>query len=226
MSILVVMISYTLGAIPFGLLLVRWKTGKDVRLVGSGRTGTTNSMRAAGYPVGILTLILDMLKGMGTVWLAKWLAPGIEWALVGAPLAAILGHNYSIFLAERGADGRVRLRGGAGGAPALGGAVGLYPLNLVILVGVGLIMFFGVGYASLATMSVGVTATIVFAMRAWLGYSPWIYVLYGVFAEALLLWALRPNIRALIDGTERGVGWRAKNASAAPENGKEDSTPK
>lgn len=174
MPLFIFLLSYLLGSIPFGLLLVRWKTGKDVRLVGSGRTGTTNSMRAAGYPIGILTLLLDALKGAGAVWLAKWLVPGMEWVAVGAPLFAILGHNYSIFLAERGEGGRLRLRGGAGGASALGGAVGLYPLNFVILIGVGLVMFFGVGYASLATMSIGITAAIVFAVRAWLGHSPWI----------------------------------------------------
>jgi glycerol-3-phosphate acyltransferase PlsY len=72
-------------------------------------------------------------------------------------------------------------------------------------------------------MSVGITAAIVFAVRAWLGYSPWVYVLYGVLAEALLLWALRPNIRALMDGKERGVGWRAKRKET--ESKKEDKRP-
>jgi len=73
-----------------------------------------------------------------------------------------------------------------------------------------LLIFFGVGYASLATMSVPLIAAIVFAIRVWLDASPWMYVLYCLLAEAILLWALRPNIRSLLKGTERGVGWRAR----------------
>ncbi|HMN00450.1 MAG TPA: glycerol-3-phosphate acyltransferase [Anaerolineales bacterium] len=217
MSLLILVISYLLGSIPFGLLLVRWKTGQDVRLIGSGRTGTTNSMRAGGYLIGILTLILDLLKGAGTVWLAKWLAPGVEWAAVFAPIAAILGHNYSIFLAERGKDGKIRLRGGAGGAPALGGALGLWPTSVLILIPISILIYFGVGYASVTTMTVPLVAIILFAVRAWQGYSPWIYVLYCLIVEALLLWALRPNIRSLLDGTERGVGWRARSKGTGSE---------
>ncbi|CAG1014138.1 glycerol-3-phosphate acyltransferase PlsY [Anaerolineales bacterium] len=202
--------SYILGAIPFGLLLVRWKTGQDVRLIGSGRTGTTNALRAAGPAIAILTLLLDVFKGASAVWLAHWLTPDNAWLEILAPLAAILGHNYSIFLTERDEDGRLRLRGGAGGAPALGGALGLWPTSFLILIPISILIYFGVGYASVTTMTVPLIAIILFAIRAWQGYSPWVYVLYCLIVEALLLWALRPNIRNLIDGTERGVGWRAK----------------
>ena len=206
----VLILAYLIGSTPFGLLAVRLRTGKDIREIGSGRTGTTNAMRAAGYPIGVLTLILDILKGASVVWLARWIAPGITWLEIFAPVFAIVGHNYSIFLIERDQDGKVRLRGGAGGAPALGGAFGLWPPVVLILLPFGLLIFFGVGYASLATMSVPLIAAIVFAIRVWLGASPWGYVLYCLMAEALLLWALRPNIRSLLKGTERGVGWRAR----------------
>ena len=207
----VLILAYLIGSTPFGLLAVRLSTGKDIREIGSGRTGTTNAMRAAGYPIGVLTLILDIFKGASAVWLARWIAPGITLLEIIAPVLAIAGHNYSIFLIALDQDGKVRLCGGAGGAPALGGAFGLWPPVVLILLPFGLLIFFGVGYASLATMSVPLIAAIVFAIRVWLGASPWMYVLYCLLAEAFLMWALRPNIRRLLKGTERGVGWRARN---------------
>ncbi|MCA2003012.1 MAG: glycerol-3-phosphate acyltransferase, partial [Chloroflexi bacterium] len=128
----VILLAYLIGAIPFGLLVVKLKTGKDVREVESGRTGGTNAMRAAGFWAGFITAMLDILKGAGAVWLAAWLSPA-HWAHVAAPLAAILGHNYSIFLLTRDEKGRVRLGGGAGGAPSVGGAIGLWPGSVLII---------------------------------------------------------------------------------------------
>ena len=186
MPVIVLVISYLLGSIPFGLLLVRWKSGQDVRLIGSGRTGTTNTLRAAGYPIAIITFILDMAKGAAGVWLARWLAPGQIWMEVLAPIAVIVGHNYSIFLLEWDERGRL------------------------FLIPAGILIYFGVGYASVATMSIGVFAMLLFAVRAGLGLSSWIYVVYGLLAEVLLLWALRPNIQNLLNGAERGIGWGAR----------------
>ena len=127
-----------------------------------------------------------------------------------APIAVIVGHNYSIFLLERDERGRLRLRGGAGGASALGGTIGLWPPSILFLIPIGILIYFGVGYASVATMSIGIFAMLLFAARAWLGLSSWIYVAYGLLAEVLLLWALRPNIKNLLNGAERGIGWRAR----------------
>jgi len=210
MQLITLGLSYRLGSIPFGLLLARLTTGQDIRTIGSGRTGTTNTLRAAGYPIAIITFILDMAKSAAGVWLARWLAPGQVWMEVLAPSAVIVGHNYSIFLLERDERGRLRLGGGAGGASALGGTIGLWPPSILILLPVGILIYFGVGYASVATMSIGLIAALIFAVRAWLGLSSWIYVFYGLMAEALLLWALRPNIQNLLNGAERGIGWRAK----------------
>jgi glycerol-3-phosphate acyltransferase PlsY len=210
MQLVTLGLSYLLGSLPFGLLLARLTTGQDIRQIGSGRTGTTNTLRAAGYPIAIITFILDMAKSAAGVWLARWLAPGQIWMEVLAPIAVIVGHNYSIFLLEQDERGRLRLRGGAGGASALGGTIGLWPPSILILLPVGILIYFGVGYASVATMSIGLIAALIFAVRAWLGLSSWIYVAYGLLAEILLLWALRPNIKNLLNGTERGIGWRAR----------------
>lgn len=207
-------LSYIIGSIPFGLLIVRLRTGKDIRQVESGRTGGTNAMRAAGFGAGLATAVLDLLKAAVTVWLARAVfEPGTAtsiWVQTLAPICAVLGHNYSIFLAERTPEGRLRLRGGAGGAPATGGAFGLWPYSILIILPIGILILYWIGYASVATMSVAFVATLIFAYRAWIGASPWEYVVYGLATSVILIVALRPNIRRLLNGTERLVGYRAK----------------
>lgn len=208
----VLFLSYVLGSVPFGLLIVKLRTGQDIRNIASGRTGGTNAMRAAGFWAGILTALFDILKGAGAVWLARAMVPDLHWVHVFAPIFAILGHNYSLFLPEFDENRRFKgLRGGAGGAPAVGGAFGLWPLSLAIILPMGVIVFFTLGYASVTTMSVALVAIVVFAVRAVNGF-PWTDVLYGVLAEILLIWALRPNIKSLLTGNERVVnislhGW-------------------
>lgn len=216
-----VIIGYILGSIPFGLLIVKLKTGKDIRQVESGRTGGTNAVRAAGFGAGLLTAILDISKGASSVWLAQTLVPQQHIFHILAPIAAILGHNYSLFLIERDAKGRLRFHGGAGGAPALGGAVGLWPWMFPIVFGAGAIVWFGLGIASVTTMAIGLVAIIVFAIRGAMGLQNPMDVWYGIIAELLLLWALRPNIKKLFAGQERVVkfslnGWlRARREAAS-----------
>ena len=75
----ILLLSYLLGSIPFGVIFVRLFSGKDVRGVASGRTGGTNAARAAGLGVGLLTAIMDGAKGAGAVWLAEALLPAADW---------------------------------------------------------------------------------------------------------------------------------------------------
>lgn len=206
---LVLVIAYLMGSIPFGFFVVKLINGRDVRQVESGRTGGTNAMRAAGVGAGLLTACLDVLKGAATAWVVSWLVPQQPWIQVSAALLAIIGHNYSIFLVHR-IDGKWALRGGAGGATALGGAIALWnPIGFIILP-VAFLIYLFIGYASVTTMSIAFIAMIVFIIRAIMGLSPWAYVIYGALALLVLIWALRPNIKRLIEGTERVVGLRAK----------------
>ena len=219
MNIGALLAAYLLGSVPFGLLIVKIRTGQDIRTVASGRTGGTNAMRAAGFWAGLLTALFDILKGAASVWLAQAVDPANDWLHDFAPIFAIIGHNYSIFLPEFDENKRFKgLRGGAGGAPSVGGAFGLWPWSLAIILPLGVIVFFTLGYASVTTMSVALFAIIVFAVRA-IGGNPWADVLYGVLAEIILIWALRPNIKSLIEGNERVVsislhGWlKARRAA-------------
>jgi glycerol-3-phosphate acyltransferase PlsY len=107
----------------------------------------------------------------------------------------------------------------------VGGAFGLWGPSIFIVVPLGALVFFTLGIASITTMSVALFAVIIFAVRAWLGYAPWADVLYGVLAEILLLWALRPNLRKLFSGRERIVkqslnGWiKSKRETQQPNHG-------
>lgn len=208
---LVFVLAYVLGSIPTGLVIVRLKTGKDLRQEFSGRTGGTNAARAAGTWVGVATALGDGAKAALAVVMARVLVHGSNWVPVIAGVIAILGHNYSLFLIER-VGGHLHLRGGAGGAPTVGAAIGLWPPIALIILPAALIILFGIGYASVATLSTAATAGVVFLVRALVGVGAWANVAYAAGAAILLVFALRPNIRRLLNGTERVIGWRARRA--------------
>ncbi|MCC6300136.1 MAG: glycerol-3-phosphate acyltransferase [Anaerolineales bacterium] len=229
LEIAAVIFGYLMGSIPVGLLIVKAATGKDLREVESGRTGGTNAFRAAGFGIGLATALLDAAKAALAVWIARLLIPDTSLLHVLAGLAAILGHNYSIFLAERNEKGGWRLRGGAGAMPALGGAVGLWAWTFPIVFVAGALVLFTLGMASVATLTVGLAIIILFAVRASLDLMPWVNVIYGLIAELILIWALRPNIQKIFAGTERVIsislaGWlrgrKAKTESAEDNDSK------
>lgn len=190
--------AYLSGSIPFGLLLVRITTGKDVRQVGSGRIGGTNVLRAAGPWVALLSGLCDLGKGLVAVLLARASvgSPVIE-ALAG--LLAVVGHNYSIFIG---------FKGGAGTATTIGGAIGLWPWSGAILVGVGIAMVVVTRHASVGSITLALSLPVIYALRAWLADAPWGYLIHGLGTGALTLWALRPNIARLQIGNERRVKLR------------------
>jgi len=198
-------LAYLIGSIPSGLLVVRIATGKDVRAIESGRTGGTNAMRAAGTLAGLATALLDILKGAAAVWIGQALSAGIEWLGAVSGLLAILGHNYSAFLVEKGEDGKLHFRGGAGGATTLGAAVGLWTQSWLFILPFAAIFYMIVGYASLTTISIALSTTAVFLFRAIKGNDPWSYVVFGVAAVAVVVIALKPNLQRLRTGTERRV---------------------
>jgi acyl phosphate:glycerol-3-phosphate acyltransferase len=211
LSIAILLAAYLLGAIPVGLLIVRWRTGKDLRAEHSGRTGGTNAMRAAGWVAGVLTGVGDLAKGALAVLLARQLSGGNEWLAAGAGLMAILGHNYSVFLMERG-DGALRFRGGAGGAPTVGATMAIWPVAGLVGMVFGLGVLFSTGYASLGTLAAGLTAAVMLTWRAVAAGGSWAGAFYGIGALVLLVVALLPNIRRLLAGSERPISLRRTKA--------------
>jgi glycerol-3-phosphate acyltransferase PlsY len=202
--------AYLIGSIPSGWLVVRVATGKDIRGIESGRTGGTNAMRAAGFLAGLATGILDILKGAAAVWVSQAMSEGIVWMSVASGLMAVIGHNYSAFLIEKGKDGKIRFKGGAGGATTLGAAIGLWAQSWMFILPFALIFYVVVGYASLTTISIAAAAMGVFLVRAIGGNDPWGYVVFGAVAVVIVIYALRPNIQRLKDGTERRVNLIAR----------------
>src|SRR5687768_4851200 len=121
---LVIIIAYLIGSIPFGYLIVRVKGGGDVRETGSGGTGATNVTRRAGTVAGILTLILDAQKGFIAIVISELLLKNVDpvvagWTVCGAAIAALVGHIFPIWLG---------LRGGKGVATAFGIFLALAPM--------------------------------------------------------------------------------------------------
>jgi glycerol-3-phosphate acyltransferase PlsY len=189
------LIGYLLGSVPPGYLICRVFYGVNVREIGSGRTGGTNVMRAAGLPAAIVSGIADILKALLAVLVARWFGgSALLQSLSG--VAAVLGHNHSIFLG---------FKGGAGTAATVGGATGLWPWNAVVLAPTLLAVGLGSRYASLGSLAVVVLLPIIYVLRAALGVGPWEHIVHGLLTSLLTVWALRPNIRRLLKGEERVI---------------------
>jgi glycerol-3-phosphate acyltransferase PlsY len=222
LTVVLIVMGYLMGSIPSGMLVVRLTTGRDIRKVGSGRTGGTNAMRAGGSLAGAATGILDVLKSFLAIQISRQILPGYFWLDILVGLAAVLGHNYSIFSVDwkETRFGKLPIfHGGAGAAPTLGAATAFWFPSLFIILPLGLSVFLLVGYASVTTMVGGLTVIVIFSIRAALGYSSKWYVVFGVVTLGLMVWSLRPNIDRLIHGTERLVGLRAwwkRNKDADP----------
>lgn len=190
-----VVAAYLLGSFPAGFLLGRlW--GVNVLSYGSGRTGGTNVLRSAGVVPALLTGLLDIGKGALAVWVAGQMTgyPEVE-VLAGA--AAILGHNYSVFL---------RFRGGAGVGTSLGALGAIYlpaALGLVVML---LVTIAVTRYASLGSLIVSTLMPLVLLVLGLEGILPLTYVAYGVLAWVIIVYAHRPNIQRLLQGTERRIG--------------------
>jgi len=202
--IVAVVLAYLIGSIPFGFLIVKFFSGKDVRQEGSGRTGGTNAMRAAGFWAGFFTAFSDIFKSTFAVWLAQTLLPTEQQPLgmVLAGLASIIGHNYSIYM---------KFKGGAGGAPCVGGAMAIWWPSAFFIIPICAFILWAVGYASIATLSASLIVTAIFAYLAFVSKTldP-IFIWFGVGSIILLAWSLRPNFQRLMRGEERLVGLRAK----------------
>jgi len=205
---LAILMGYLLGSIPFGFLFVRAVKGVDLRSVGSGRTGGTNSFRAAGVAVGLLTFLMDVVKGAAAVWLARLLFGGsvtpemMPWAEGLAGAASVFGHNWSIFL---------KFKGGAGTGPNVGWVTAIWAPMILITFLFGAPTFYFTGMASAASLAVAFIIPVAFAVRYFGGYDPTAaYFVSGLLTALIVTYALLPNIKRIIAGEERLVGPAAK----------------
>ncbi|HEY1336811.1 MAG TPA: glycerol-3-phosphate 1-O-acyltransferase PlsY [Bryobacteraceae bacterium] len=190
MLLLAVAIAYLLGAIPFGYLLVRLKTGEDVRASGSGNIGATNVLRTTGRAAGIATLLLDIAKGYLAVWIAGRLTEHSTVAMSLAAVAAMLGHAYPVFL---------RFQGGKAVASFVGAFLFLTPMALAAV----LVVFVATVAWSRHISMGSIVAAASFPLAVWLiERGPVSAFLAGLFAAALIIYKHRNNIQRLREGTE------------------------
>jgi glycerol-3-phosphate acyltransferase PlsY len=182
--------AYLLGAIPFGYLLVKWKTGADVRSSGSGNIGATNVLRTTGRVAGVLTLLLDIGKGYLAVWIAGQLTGHSLLWMSAAALAVMTGHAYSVFL---------KFRGGKAVASFVGAFLCLTPLPLAAI----LVVFLGVVIATRYVSMGSIVAASTFPLAVWLiGQPPYYVVIAALVAAAFIIYKHSSNIRRLHDGSE------------------------
>ena len=208
-SLIVIIIGYLLGSLPFGYLIVRITQGADVRETGSGGTGATNVSRRAGKFAGVVTLLLDAVKGAAAVWVASWIL-GIPilgeqndpvltsayWWIAASGVAAIVGHMFPVWLG---------FRGGKGVATGVGIFLMLAPIAVALAGLIFLLIVWRTRYVSLG--SIVAAATI--PMFIWLQdalirpVGQLIPTMTAAAAGAILIiFAHRANVRRLVEGTE------------------------
>ena len=190
----IVVLAYLMGSIPFSYLIVKARTGKDVRTLGSGNAGATNVTRAAGKAAGILAGLLDVGKGAAAVLAAR--ALGAPPAVTGAvAFAAVLGHCHPLFL---------RFRGGKGGATGGGVLAVLAPPAALLSVLVLVLMVLWKRYISLGTVTAAAVSPLLVLLLQRLGMLPgggWLPFTTAAIA-ALIVLRHRDNLRRLRAGTE------------------------
>jgi glycerol-3-phosphate acyltransferase PlsY len=207
-------IGYLLGAVPVGVLVCRLY-GIDIRTVGSGRTGGTNAWRAAGLKAAIPTVIGDAIKGVVAVWIVRGLyailfpepsamsvdeatmrLTALQLAVAVAGGAAVIGHNWSVFIG---------FKGGAGGITSAATTIAISPLVGGIVCLIGILLIWWSRIAAVATFAVGASAFSLFLVLGLNELSPWPYMVYGVIALASVLIALQTNREKLKAQQERVI---------------------
>jgi glycerol-3-phosphate acyltransferase PlsY len=206
--VVVVVVGYLIGSIPFGLIIGRLRGNIDVSKHGSGKIGATNVMRTVGTKAGAVTLILDLAKALAAVMLAKLIVGSdilvvggisVNWqvAQVMAGLAAIAGHNWPVF---------AKFRGGSGVAAFFGTMYALCPPVALFGSEIWAAVAMGSRYMSVGSI-LGVLATWCLMVPLTIHYDfPPVYLVYGLIAAGIVLYQHRGNIRRLRLGMERRLG--------------------
>jgi glycerol-3-phosphate acyltransferase PlsY len=189
--IVIVIVAYLIGSIPFGYLIVRKKMGADIRQTGSGGTGATNVSRRAGKAAGVLTLILDAAKGCAAVLIAKALT-GDDWVIAAAAIAALVGHIFPVWLG---------FRGGKGVAIGVGIFLVLAPIALLCAGVIFVAIVALTRYVSLGS----IIAAMLIPVFVWLQSDLRPLMTAAIVGAALIVFAHRGNIQRLASGTESRI---------------------
>ncbi len=193
-QILAILSSYLLGAVPFGLMFSKLFSDVDVRTVGSGNIGATNVLRAAGKKAAVLTLLADVLKSLIPVLLVKSFFHD-DTATVLSGAAAVLGHNFPIYL---------NFKGGKGVATSFGVVLAVAPLTGLLCLLIWALAAYIWGYSSLAALiSFAFYLGVTFFAISPLSNN---YGLLSLFIFGMIYYRHRENIKRLLAGTEPKIG--------------------
>jgi len=189
--IIVVVVAYLLGSIPFGYLIVRRKIGADIRQTGSGGTGATNVSRRAGKTAGVLTLLLDAAKGCAAVLIAR-VVTGDDWVIAAAAIAVLVGHIFPVWLG---------FRGGKGVATGVGIFAVLAPLALLCAGVIFIAIVVATRYVSLGS----IIAAVLIPVIVWFQSGSQPLLTAAILGAALIVFAHRGNIKRLVSRTESQI---------------------
>jgi len=201
---LAIVAAYLIGAVPTGFLVARAFGVGDIRRHGSGNIGATNVLRAAGWVPALLTLVLDIAKGYGAVWLGARLAGGAS-SIAACALTAVVGNCWSVFL---------RFRGGKGVATGLGALLALVPWAVVPAIPVWLAIALTTRYVSLGSILAAACVPVgaLFLRLMSVPEYPVASVLASLAVAVLIIARHHENIGRLLSGTERRLGERRSQA--------------
>jgi len=200
MIVLMLILSYLIGAIPNGYVIGKVFFKKDIREFGSGNTGATNSFRVLGKPAGFIVTFLDIFKGFITVFFPLWFSVHAQGPIstffthgliVG--IFAIIGHVYPIYL---------KFKGGKAVATSAGVVLGVNPILLLILA----VIFFGILYLTKYVSLSSIIAAISCVIGSLIIHD---YILFGMsaFVSIILIFRHRSNIVRIFKGEEPKIKW-------------------
>ncbi|NLF80811.1 MAG: glycerol-3-phosphate 1-O-acyltransferase PlsY [Clostridia bacterium] len=192
--VVIIILSYLLGAFPSAYILVKLKNNIDIRHFGSGNVGTTNTARVAGTGMGLAVFIADAAKGAIPTLVGLQYS---EWLAAAAGMAAFIGHLWPIWLS---------FQGGKGVATGFGVGVILAPWLALISLITWLIISITTGYVSLGSC----VGTVLLALQMMIAGQPLPYILAVTLMAALVCWRHRSNFQSIRDGTERKSFRRGK----------------
>jgi acyl phosphate:glycerol-3-phosphate acyltransferase len=197
-GLLAIVFAYLLGGIPFGYLLVKRTTGKDVRASGSGNIGATNVLRTTGRGIAVVTLLLDIAKGFAAVWFAAWITHSDAFWTSAAALAVMAGHAYPVYL---------RFKGGKAVASFIGAFLYIAPLALLAV----LIVFVAVVAATRYISAGSVIGAAAFPLAVWLiDHPPAPVLVAAIVAGGFIVIRHRANIHRWRAGTENVFAWKKR----------------
>ncbi|MBI1750232.1 MAG: glycerol-3-phosphate 1-O-acyltransferase PlsY [Acidobacteria bacterium] len=192
--------AYMLGSIPWGYLIVKRREGRDIRASGSGNIGATNVARSAGPVAGVVTLLLDVAKGILAVWGARWITDGDITLMMGAAVMAVMGHMFPVWLKFKGGKG---VATGVGAFvmicwPAVAGALAVWIVVVAIW-----------RYVSLASVIASASLPLLtYRLYSPLGAPPLAVSIGTTLIAALIIVKHKDNIGRLVAGTENRLKLR------------------